>query len=349
MVIGASDFPELVASTLEKIEKTAVDQVLTKHPTLDLFKANARSYTGRELVLNLEGAEDNSTAFTDDAGSFDTTRSPEIIGASQWEWANPLVSKVRVKYTDIKKNSGPEQLVDLVRSHLNAAMKHHAKTIARALHARMDFAVDEDNGGFDYGPVTGQFDPFDAIVSDATYDATPGGTGSAFTVGNIDASSADYWQATRYESPLDGGESIRKAFRSLRNQLLVNNAMAEVTHIVAGQDIFEEYEDSFDDKVRYNFSGSGSPDGQGQFRAIFDANIEVRLDPDCPPQRAYFLNVPALRLGYLDGEFMKAHPEQAVTGTLESVTPIASILTTATNERRTHGLLLRPTTAGGDA
>src|SRR5690606_34233108 len=190
----------------------------------------------------------------------------------------------------------------------------------------------------------------DQIVADAAYEGAPGGGGSAFTVGGIDASAHDYWQASRVEVPLVSGLSIRKAFSKVRNTLLVNTSnMANVTHIVAGRDIFEEYEDSFDDKVRYVLDGKSSPDGQGQFRAIFDGDIEVRLDPDCPPKRAYFLSMPALRFGVLNGEFMKVHVDQTITGTLESVTPIASVATVATNERRTHGLLLRPSTSGGAA
>jgi len=36
-VLGAERFTELIASTLEKIEPTLVEQIFSKHPSLDIF------------------------------------------------------------------------------------------------------------------------------------------------------------------------------------------------------------------------------------------------------------------------------------------------------------------------
>ena len=100
-----------------------------------------------------------------------------------------------------------------------------------------------------------------------------------------------------------------------------------------------EYEDSFDDKVRYLVTTGDS--GQGQFRIIMDGDIEVRLDPDCPEDRAYFLDVNSWRFGFLNGNFMKVQPAQTITGTLDFVTPVASVLSVGVNQRRSNGLLIR--------
>ena len=99
--LGAAAYTELVASTLEKIEPQLVDQIFTKHPTLDMFKQYAKSYTGRSMVLNIEAAEDNNTVVTDASGTFTTGVSPDIMGSAEYNWSNPYVSKVRVQWAGV--------------------------------------------------------------------------------------------------------------------------------------------------------------------------------------------------------------------------------------------------------
>ena len=348
MAIGASEYTELITSTLEQIEEDLVDQVLLKHPTLDLFRSNAKSDTGRKLVVNLEGAQNGSTAFTDASGSFSNTVSDDIMGAAEYDWSVPLVTHVRLKHTDLEKNAGSRtQLVDLLKTHIESAKKGHSLTIARALHSLYTVSsgststeTDQNGDNFTaYGPQSGQgFQGFDAIVSNSTYD-----TANSLTVGGIDSSSKTYWQATRRTSSA-ASESIRKAFRMMRNDLAVATSnMHNIDAIVAGRAVFEEYEDALDDKIRYvvDQGSQEGPPGQGQFRAFYDGDIQVRLDPDCPADRAYFLDTSTWRFRYLNDNWMKVHKPQSVPGTLDFVTPIASIVSVGVNERRANGVLIR--------
>lgn len=321
--LGASQYTELVASTLEKIEADLVDQIFTKHPTLDMLKQYAKSYAGRSLVLNIEAAEDDNTVVTDAAGTFATTVSPDVIGAAEYTWSNPYVSKVRVHWADLQKNTGKEAIVDRLTAHIENVKKSHAKRIVQGIHKAA-------------GAVTaGEFSSLDQLV---------GTFADTATIGGITSADADhYWNAVRLTIPVQGdagGQTIRKAFRTMRNELLVRTSNdSKVTHIIAGRKVFEEYEDSFDDKVRYMVSTGDA--GQGQFRVIMDGDIEVRLDPDCPEDRAYFLDVSSWRFGILNGNFMKVQPAQGITGTLDFVTPVASVLSVGLNSRRSNGLLIR--------
>ena len=321
--LGAAAYTELVASTLEKIEPQLVDQIFTKHPTLDMFKQYAKSYTGRSMVLNIEAAEDNNTVVTDASGTFTTGVSPDIMGSAEYNWSNPYVSKVRVQWADLQKNTGKEAIVDRLTAHIENVKKSHAKRIVQGIH----------KAAASVG--AGEFNSLDQLVGTSADTATIGGITSA------DAS--HYWNATRLSIPVStevGGQTIRKAFRTMRNELMVSTSNdASVTHIIAGRKVFEEYEDSFDDKVRYLVTTGDS--GQGQFRIIMDGDIEVRLDPDCPTDRAYFLDVDSWRFGYLNGNFMKVQPAQTIVGTLDFVTPVASVLSVGLNSRRSNGLLIR--------
>jgi hypothetical protein len=319
--LGAADYTELVASTLERIEADLVDQIFTRHPTLDLFRQYTKSYNGRSMVLNIEAAEDDSTVVTDDSGSFALDRSPDIIGAAEYTWSKPYVSKVRIDWLTLQKNTGKEAIVDLLEAHIENMKRSHAKRIVEGLH-KAGSAV-----------TANEFNSLDLVVGNS--DVNP-------TVGGITSAGPDhYWNATRLTIPVadePGGQSIRKAFRTLRNELLVNTSNdADVTHIIAGRKVFEEFEDSFDDKIRYvDFEK-----GQTRFRGIYDGDIEVRLDPDCPEDRAYFLDVAAWRFGHLNGNFMKVQEPQAIVGTLDFITPAASVLSVGVNQRRSQGLLIR--------
>lgn len=341
-----AQYNELLASTLENIEASPVDQVLTLHPTLDLFAKEAESLTGESLRLNLVSAEEDDAVFTDKSGTFATTKSPDIVSVAKYDYSAPLVAKVRLEWYTLQQNSGKQAIVNLVETHLKAMRNRTAKKIASTLHKRAKNGVDSG-----LGTNTGPFFGFDHVVSNSAYDANPTGAAAGsetpFTVGGITASDANhFWNATRLEVAADSGTSIRKAFRKMRNELQVNNdGDHKVTHIIAGRDIFEELEDSFDDKVRYVDFG----EGQTRFRAILDGDIEVRLDPDCPAKRAYFLDINSWKLGYLNGNFMKIQETQKIQGTFDYVTPIASVPVVGTRQRRANGVLLRPSTAGGDA
>jgi hypothetical protein len=288
-----------------------------------MFKQYVKSYTGRSMVLNVEAAEDDNTVVTDSSGTFALTKSPDIIGAAEYNWSSPYVSKVRIDWYTLQKNTGKEAIVNLLEAHLENVKKSHAKRIVQGLHKAA-------------GSVgAGEFSSLDQAVGTHADTATFGG---------ITAADANhYWNSVRLTIPVatdPGGQSIRKAFRTMRNELMVNTSNdAKVTHIIAGRKVFEEYEDSFDDKVRYMLVSGDS--GQGQFRVIMDGDIEVRLDPDCPEDRAYFLDVSAWRFGHLNGNFMKVQPAQTIQGTLDFITPIASVLAVGVNQRRNQGLLIR--------
>jgi hypothetical protein len=322
--LGAAQYTELVASTLEKIESNLVDQVFGKHPTLDVLTKYAKPASGRSLVLNIEAAEDANTVLTDASGSFGLERSPDIIGAAEYQWSSPYVSKVRVDWMTLQKNTGKEAIVNLLEAHVENVKKSHAKRLVTGLH-KLHANV-----------VAGEFHSLDQLFGTHAYSPTVGG------ITATNGGQKGFWNATRLTSEGRVGQAgyvtIRKAVRQLRNQInIASGGHANIDVIIAGLGVFEEYEDSFDDKVRYvDFDK-----GQTRFRAIYDGDIEIRLDPDCPSNRAYFIDSSTLRFQHLNGNFMKVQPSQPITGTLDFVTPVASVLAIGVNSRRNNGVLIR--------
>jgi hypothetical protein len=403
MALGANDFNELLSATIQKIEKQLVDNVLTAHPTLDFLKQNVKSATGPSVIYPIVAADDTSTVFTDASGTFNTGKSSDILGVAKYDWAEPLVSKVRVEFKQLEMNSGPEAVVSLAKAHLDAAVKGHGKKIATVLHTAgsagagafntldevisnsdtltsstsrtvggirggvstqtiVEVARQTDVAFLEFAAATHDFIVGDTIVvagttvdggslngtqtvtvvganfvNFASVGANVGTTADTGTATN--SSIKDYWRATEKTILATGGgaQDIITAFRTISDDIYVASG-ERPNAIIAGRNVFAEYENSFDNKVTYN-APLGSADSR--FRELAFDGIPVRLDPDCPTNSAYFINTDYLKAAYLASNFMKAMPAQQIVGTLDTVTPLATVLCFGTNNRRAHGKLNR--------
>ena len=324
--LGDAFFVQTFTTTLQRYEKTLVDNVLLSHPTLELFKANAKSITGRGLVIPLRASTLGATGYTDASGTHSTAASTDIMGSAVYEWASEIVTPFRLKHRDILQNSGPEQIVSLVEEYVKAAQADHQDFIVSEIHKSAQ----------DY--TTGSINSLDMLVSDATYDAYTDGNNSAWVpVGGINpnTSGKGYWQSTRLE--IDTDTDIVAAFRTVTNEVY-RASRKRPTHIICGFDVFEEFEAFLQTKGQYT-----NPQGTAntRFTEIQFGDLTLRLDPDCQDNRAYFLNSPSLRFAYCAGEFMKSYPAVPLEGTLDTVVPIASTLALGVAERRANGLLIR--------
>ena len=333
MALGDNAFTQLFTSTLQKYEKQLVDNVLLEHPVLELFKKSAKSQTGRGLVIPLRAADLSATGYTDASGTHSTSVSTDILGSAVYEWANTIITPYRIKHRDVLQNSGPEQIVNLVEAYVKAAAADHGDFIVSELH--------KNTAQFN----TGEIIPLDMLFGNASSDSYFDSSNAQWVpVGGINPNSAgkSYWQSSRFEIA-DSTSDIVTAFRTVTNDIYRNSRKRPDVAIV-GFDVYEEFEawllETSSGAVRAIYN---DPQGTAQtrFTAIKFGDLEVRLDPDCADDRAYFLNTKSLRFSYCAGEFMKAFPAQPLEGTLDTVVPLASSLALGTDERRANGVLIR--------
>ena len=404
MALGADNnavFTQLFSSTLQKYEKVLADNILLTHPTLELFKQESKSYTGRGLVIPLRAANLGATAYDSASGSggYATTVSADTIGSAVFDWANSVLTPYRIKHKDILQNTGPEQVVSLVEEYVKGAAADHQDFLIAELWATSSSAGDilslrelvastdtvsstsartvggirggvstqtitevarqADVAFLEFAAATHDFIVGDTIVVATTVDGgSLNGTQTVTVVGanyvnfasvgaNVgttadtgtatNSSIKDYWRAT-VQTKSKTNVDILAAFRSVVNAIY-KASRKRPTHIIAGFDVYEEFEAYLQDKGRYDFANVNK--AETRFREITFDGITVRLDPDAPIDEAYFLHAPALRFGYLSGEFMKTYPADRIQGTLDEVVPIASTLSVGTSERRSHGKLIR--------
>ena len=311
---GDEAFIQSFVVSLQKHEKQLVDNVLTAHPTLELFLPVTKNDTGRGLVVPLRAKKLGVTAYSDDSGSHATTVSPDTIGAAVYNWAKEIITPVRLKHRDILQNTGETQQINLAEEYKAAAVADHKDFLAAAL--------------WGSEAAEGELIPLAALISDTV------------AVGGVDPSvtGKEYWKSTVRYIPKSGTGSmdIKAAFRAVTNDIFAASGQRP-THIVCGRDVYEEFEALLDSAIRYAEVNTA----ETRFQEIRFGGTMVRLDPDCPTDRAYFIHQPSLRLRYLAGEFMKAYDAQRLEGKLDSVVPLASTLLWGVAERRAFGVLVR--------
>jgi len=334
--LGDAFFIQTFTTTLQRYEKQLVDNILVSHPLLEIFKSNAKSITGRGLVIPLRTSHLGATVKSDDSGTHSTAVSAKTMGSAVYDWATEIVTPFRLAHRDILQNSGPEQIVNLVEAYVEGATRDHQDYIVSKLYADAEAWT------------PGDFFSVDALMGDATYDAAvkTAVTTAGYTwlpVGGIDPNSVDadktFWQATRLTIPAvgSGAKDILTAMRKVQNEIF-RHSRKRPTHIVCGFNVYEEFEEYLQDKGRYlPVEGTANT----RFTSIKFGDVEIRLDPDAPDSNAYFYHMPSLRFAYCAGEFMKSYPAIPLPGTLDTVVPIASTILFGVAERRANGLLIR--------
>lgn len=322
--LGQEDFDELLSTTVQKLESELVDQVFESHPTLDALKGIANKGDGPSIIQPIRLGLVNRTTVSDEMGTFNTSVDGPIAGVAKYEYSNPIITPTSVAFRTLALNAGPNKVIDLVKAHLQAAKDDHATTLASYLHAPAADVADSSV----------PFNSLDALVGNVASDDAAVASGS-YKLGGIDSSTVSSWQATR--QTISDATDIRLAFRTVANEVL-DRSGKKADIILAGADVFDEYEATLDDQIRYNALTVGDT----RFRELRFDGVTVRRDGnDCPDDRAYFLYTPAVLVKHLAGYFMKVEKTQRVQGTLTDIIPMATMLAVGTTERRTHGLLIR--------
>lgn len=117
-------------------------------------------------------------------------------------------------------------------------------------------------------------------------------------VGGIDRAKNPYWRTMSYQ--FDGTltkENISKAFRAVF--LDAKNAEeGKFDGIICGRNIFDMYSDFLEDKSSITVNSPKGITGIADygFEAVRYRNVPVMHDPNCPDDKAYFINTKYLRL-----------------------------------------------------
>lgn len=310
---------QLVASTRARIEPGALfDQMAKSKPALDLFKEKMKSGSGLYLLRHLHhGAGDVDAAPADDAGSYDTERTGDVLAAAKFEWSAFITDSVRLKRRDIELNSGSQtQLQSIANAAVARVVESHSAKLDKLLHGSHPHQAS-------YG-VCG----FEQLI----------GTGP---LGGIDPSVAgfEFWKSTvRTVDPAD--MPITAAFREM--MLDIEDAcggQAKPDVALVGRNIFRAYQDSLSEAARAMLAAqAGTIDSE--FAEFRHDGVLIRYDGALDADTAFFINKDDLGAEHLNDLFLKDEGDRPLEGKLETVRPWVSSVAFSVGARNKHGKLI---------
>jgi hypothetical protein len=269
------DFNTLTSTTIKHYTKVLEEQIFTSKPLLWILRnAGAfKSVGGTQFVTPLLVDESSNTGSYADLDVF-TIVEDEPISSAEYpfrQYAGNLI----IKGIDEAKNSGPEAMLSLVESKLQALQWSMAEDINTML-----FGDGTGNGNKDfYG--------LEAVVDDGN---TFGGINRA-TAGNA------YWRSLVEDA--SGAALDLPTMRHVFNT--VSEGSDTVTNIVTSQVQFEMYEHLLQDDRRY----VDAEVGDGGFLTLSFKGVPIVFDRACPADRMYFLNTKYLHFPTVDGKWFE--------------------------------------------
>jgi hypothetical protein len=273
-----STFTELVTTTLRNHPTEVADNVSAHNALYRYLKDKGQIELldgGYEIVRPLDWAS-NST-YQRFAG-YDTlnVNSSNVLTAAKYDWVQAAVHVV-ASGDELRKNSGKEQLINLMKARVKNAMRTAANNMSIDL--------------FSSGALSNQMGGLGAII-------TSDGTG---TVGGINSSTYTFW-ANQFREMTGTSTWSKSTIKGDMNAIYLTCVRGNDAPnlIISTNDFYAAYWESLQDLARYNDpAGSGSKATAG-YTALKYVNADVVYDSNsnftATGEKMYFLNLDYLTL-----------------------------------------------------
>jgi len=274
MATPNATFTELVTTTLRNHARELVDNASNHNALLRLLKDKGKIETesgGYEIVRPIE--YDGNTTYQRYAG-YDVlnTSASESLTAVKYDWSQAAIH-VTASGAEIRKNSGPERMINLVKARIKAAMAS----------ASNSFSVDL----YSDGALTNQIGGLATLIQND-------GTG---TVGGIVSGTYTWWKNQFTE--MSGTNTWSKStIKGEMNKLWLKcvRGLDSPDLIIASHDIYAAYEEALQDNQRYMDAKMASAGFEAlkykTASVIFDTNTNFGTTAE----KAYFVNTDFLYL-----------------------------------------------------
>jgi len=266
-----TSFTELVTTTLRKRSKSLADNVTQNTALLQRLKkkGNVRPFNGgRTIVEELFYAENGTYQRYSGYETLNITPQ-DVITAAEFEMKLAAMS-VSISGEELLKNSGEEQVIDLLE--------------ARIKNAEMSFANNLSADCYSDGTASGgkQIGGLQALVSDA-------GTG---TVGGINSSTYSWWQNQIFDFSNNSLTPSSTTIQTAMNRLyLACSRNADKPDLIVADNIyFRYYWESLQAIQRIQSVSEGAAGFDSLKFMGADVVFDGGIGGDAPASHMYFLN-----------------------------------------------------------
>ena len=268
--MASPNLSEIVTTTLRNRSKTLSDNVSNHNALLRRLRENGNqtSVTGRDIVRELEYADNGTVQFYSGYESLDVSPS-EVLSAAVFDYKQ-LAGNVTISGLEQIKNSGTEAIINLLEARINVLEKSMMNSLSTSIYSDGTGTSGKEIGGLQL------------IVADS-------GTG---TVGGINSSTYSFW-ANVQTTATSSAFSVANVQADMNTIYLSLVRGADSPDLVmAGTNAYTAFLGSLQAIQRItsdDMANSG-------FTSLQYLNSDVVFDSACNTNRMYFLNTDYLRL-----------------------------------------------------
>ena len=268
--MASPNLSEIITTTLRNRSRSLADNVSNHNPLLNRMRerGNMTLITGRDIVRELEYADNGTVAFYNGYEVLDTSPA-DVLSAAVFEYKQ-LAGNVTVSGLEQIKNSGEQAIINLLEARIGNLERSMENSLATSLFSDGTGTSSKEIGGLQL------------VVADA----------GAGTVGGINSSTFTFWQnkqATATSSAFSTA-NIQSDMNSLYIQLVRGTDAPDL--VVAGSTPYTTFLATLQTLQRV----ADSRLADLGFTAVKYLNSDVVYDSNCAASRMYFLNTNYLRL-----------------------------------------------------
>jgi hypothetical protein len=311
-----SSFTDIVTTSLQGYSGELADNI-TNHNGLwrqIKRKGNMQTATGRTIVQELEYAVNGTTQWYSGAETLDISAS-ETFTAAEYNYKQ-LAGNVVITGLEEIQNSGKEAVHNLLKSRIRNLEKSLTNTLATALYADGTGTSSKELGGLQL------------LVADTNTN----------TVGGISGNTYSWWRNYAYDFSDQTVTASATTIQHAMNLTWINTIRGadKPDIITADATYYIYYWESLTPNQRFT-DDKGA--GAGFTNLVYQANVPVLYDDQCPSSHMYFLNTDYLFVRPAKGREFKPLGEKSSVNQDALVMPVVWAGNMTTSNRARQGVI----------
>lgn len=316
MTVPNSSFSDIIATTLQGYSGEMADNI-THHNALLRWinkKGNKKTATGRSIVQEIEYAQNGTVMAYSGADTLDIS-SQDTFTAAEFNYKQ-IAGNVVITGLEEIQNSGKEAVHNLLRSRMRNLEKSMKNYFSTALYGDGTGSGSKDIGGLQL------------LVAD----------NPANSVGGIDASTYTWWKNYAYDFSDNSVTASATTIQHAMNTTWINviRGADKPDIIPADATYYLYYLESLTPNQRFT-DDKGA--GVGFTNLVYQGNVPVVYDDQCPATHMYFLNTDYLFLRPAKGREFKPLGDKSSVNQDAVVMPVVWAGNMTTSNRARQGVI----------
>lgn len=319
---STTTYTDIVTTSLLGYSGELADNITNHNALLRQIdrKGNKQTATGRAIVQELEYAENSTVMWYSGAENLDISPS-ETLTAAEFNYKQ-LAGNVTITGLEEIQNSGKEAIHNLLRSRIRNLEKSLKNTVATALYALGTGSSGKEFGGLRF------------LVADAGSTAAVSGT-----VGGINSATYSWWRNYVYNFSNQAVTASTVSIQHAMNLAWINTIRGsdKPDIIPADATMYLYYLESLTPNQRF-MDDKGA--GVGFTNLVFQGNVPVIYDDQCPSGHMYMINSDYLFVRPAKGRWMVPLGEKSSVNQDAIVMPVVAAGNMTCSNRSLQAVIL---------